>query len=161
MNSWPRSLRTLWSPPSRWETIESHERQKNFSSQISWRVFFFPTRMQRGVFFLFSFFLLDRKDPRVRIDTLPREIQKLEAITTRGPLPFFFFFYETSDKRLRAKFPGSFVTVPWQHSDFRSFFRSHIPLPLSRPMPHRIPLFERWIEFDVFFLSRRKRYMYM
>ena len=28
-------------------------------------------------------------------------------------------FYETSDKRLRAKFSCSFVTRPWQRSDFR------------------------------------------
>lgn len=160
MNSWPRSLRTLWSPPSRWETIESHERQKNFSSQISWRVFFFPTRMQRGLFFLFSFFLLDTK-PEGPYRYSPTRNPEARNHHDTWPPSFFFFFYETSDKRLRAKFPGSFVTVPWQRSDFRSFFRSHIPLPLSRPMPHRIPLFERWIEFDVFFLSRRKRYMYM
>lgn len=161
MNSWPRSLRTLWSPPSRWETIESHERQKNFSSQISWRVFFF----QRGCneeFFSFFFFFFWIGKTRGSVSILSHAKSRSSKPSRHvAPFLFFFFFYETSDKRLRAKFPGSFVTVPWQRSDFRSFFRSHIPLPLSRPMPHRIPLFERWIEFDVFFLSRRKRYMYM
>lgn len=97
--------------------------------------FFFPTRMQRGVFFLFSFFLLDRKDPRVRIDTLPREIQKLEAITTRGPLPFFFFFTKRPINVCGRSFPVHSSPCPDSVPIFVPFFvltslsLSHAPCP--------------------------------
>lgn len=65
-------------------------------------------------------------------------------------------FYETFDKRLRAKFPGSFVTRLLQHSDFRPLFLaclrfSYATLPQSSSNLH---CSSGWIRFDVLLLRR-------
>lgn len=87
--------------------------------------------------------------------------------------PFFFFrklqnlrtnylgtwppsFYETFDKRLRAKFPGSFVTRLLQHSDFYPLLLaclhfSYATLPQSSSNLH---CSSGWIRFDVLLLRR-------
>lgn len=134
MNSWPRSLRTLWSPPSRWETIESHERQKNFSSQISWRVFFFPTRMQRGLFFLFSFFLLDTK-PEGPYRYSPTRNPEARSHHDTWPPSFFFFFTKRPINVCGRSFPVHSSPCPDSVPIFVPFFvltslsLSHAPCP--------------------------------
>lgn len=65
-------------------------------------------------------------------------------------------FYETFDKRLRAKFPGSFVTRLLQHSDFRPLFLACLrfscaTLPQSSSNLH---CSSGWIRFDVLLLRR-------
>lgn len=65
-------------------------------------------------------------------------------------------FYETFDKQLRAKFPGSFVTRLLQHSDFRPLFLaclrfSYATLPQSSSNLH---CSSGWIRFDVLLLRR-------
>lgn len=65
-------------------------------------------------------------------------------------------FYETFDKRLRAKFPSSFVTRLLQHSDFRPLVLacprfSYATLPQSSSNLH---CSSGWIRFDVLLLRR-------
>lgn len=135
MNSWPRSLRTLWSPPSRWETIESHERQKNFSSQISWRVFFFQRGCNEEFFFFFLFFFWIGKT-RGSVSILSHAKSRSSKPSRHvAPFLFFFFFTKRPINVCGRSFPVHSSPCPDSVPIFVPFFvltslsLSHAPCP--------------------------------